>query len=1003
MVAGAASSGVGVDPDTTQTGGWIGLDENTGELVTEADCGATPLNLNNGSTTPSSGTFTLTAIWEPEHYSVLYKRGRSCGSAEDGLVDSYACSGETCSGGATTGETYSIKSYSDANITIPDVYTFNGWTGDYNNGTPHFNGNQAYADNVPGTFGDASYGVTADDGAGTISPYNIPHDLTLTAQCTPNQYVVIYEVGTCGGTEDRRDGVLQGGGSYTVNLDPRVAAGATNYTTVDVPSGYSFNGWEVILPSSSTYPGNLPNDHIVQPGDYTFPNWQINGNLTLRAHCSTNFQCPSGYTHDEDVTPTSDADCYKLVCPPCDESEQPAEECFKSFERENNCSCECKKENMVKEYADHSETNPHVIPAVEQQQHETCTKEIINSSLVIEPGWVYDPTRSPACYKEQYNIQYHIVQGSQIISDDPNDYIENGGNPSTYTVDSTDTLLLPTLPYTPDTNYSFDDSKWYFCKGENDARPVDGPGSANVVTFETEVNAIDGATWAPENPVHLCIHLHGACPITYIGCKKGLNNDCFNHPNNTVYQKDMTGLIENGWIDGVWMDYLHFIPNNVLNVEFPHIDENNISTGPGVTCDDDGDPACNVGQVNIPKSIWKYRQQIWYSPTTSGVPYSYSNTRYFSQMELGNCNAIVYTKLEGDVYTVDYDCEGGTPGPNGVPALQSVTPGSNGAATVNTASNSPVTACVKPGWTFKWDCTGTNGTVHNDINPGSSITISSDTHCTPDWTEIKYQLHYNCRNSKTSERQIAESAHRYAENYQNVPVGHSCTADSGKRFIGWKCYKNDANTHWQQTTPDYYLPSSNPDWSFVTNVSTNSGVIPSMPALPVTCYAEWEPMPYNIIYNCDGGAAGSVPPTQNHPHENPYNAGNTNIPLERNGANNCIPLSNKEFTGWSCDTTVSGTYNTSSNATSSGQVISVMPANDVTCSPIWKDRVTITYNCNCGANFGDTCNGNTPAPQSTTVIGGSVPLYVGDQAVLAVNTFENNNYKFDHWSRHQSR
>ncbi len=218
--------------------GYIGLQSGSTSVTTAAACMADPLRFEG--TTPDSGTFTFTALYEAKHYNVIYKRdATSCGTAQTGVTDSYNSSTNT--GGVEYDGSYTIKAVGsqsgDSGVTIPDGYTFSNWIG---TSTGLYNGTQQSYTNAL-TESNRTYSAAA-----TINPYKIEGDLTLTAYCTANDYYVTYscncdDTNVCSGTAPTDVDGSNNPVPHTVNSSVTLEQNGTGNC---VKQGYTFSGWD---------------------------------------------------------------------------------------------------------------------------------------------------------------------------------------------------------------------------------------------------------------------------------------------------------------------------------------------------------------------------------------------------------------------------------------------------------------------------------------------------------------------------------------------------------------------------------------------------------------------------------------------------------------------------------------------------------------------------------------------------------------------------------------
>ena len=138
---------------------------NCGEIPgTTADCNNPPLEYHSQGY--STGTYTLTAQWQPDTFDVTYVAGQNC-SGSDSDTATYAAS-------------YTVLSYSGAGMTANTGYhlpTGSTWSSDWTNGDS----------TTPGTH------TGGNISAGSMT-YYIPDDLTLTMpDCVPDDYTVTYD------------------------------------------------------------------------------------------------------------------------------------------------------------------------------------------------------------------------------------------------------------------------------------------------------------------------------------------------------------------------------------------------------------------------------------------------------------------------------------------------------------------------------------------------------------------------------------------------------------------------------------------------------------------------------------------------------------------------------------------------------------------------------------------------------------------------------------------
>ncbi|MCQ2567991.1 MAG: InlB B-repeat-containing protein [Alphaproteobacteria bacterium] len=181
------------DPDAQHQSGTIE------QSSSSESCDADPLTYQGA--TGNYGTYTLTAQWDPNNYNVTYAVGTCDGSDK------------TYSNALTYGQNYTVLGIgaSDMTVTEPTGYTFNGWT-------ESLSGN---ATRQPGY---------------EYQPWNTDGGLTLTAQCSANNYQVKYvcDNGSVTGTltpptgETSPDPVTYGDPYTFWNLDVCDAQGQTN-------------------------------------------------------------------------------------------------------------------------------------------------------------------------------------------------------------------------------------------------------------------------------------------------------------------------------------------------------------------------------------------------------------------------------------------------------------------------------------------------------------------------------------------------------------------------------------------------------------------------------------------------------------------------------------------------------------------------------------------------------------------------------------------------------
>ena len=200
---------------------------------------------------------TCEVVWTPTTFNISYVHG-TAGSRTTGFSGSV--SGTT----ATFGQDPVV--IASNGFSIPG-YTFAGWSGDYDNDT----GNETPTDYNPND---------------TLEPYLIGHDLTLTAQWTPNNYYVYYRPGAHGsyasGYTDSNNkfgaGASNGGGTYDANWSTK--SFAASHITQN--AGYTFCGWSEN--SSDTCGSNT----ILTAGAQQSAVWTRTSDLVLYAIYSVN-------------------------------------------------------------------------------------------------------------------------------------------------------------------------------------------------------------------------------------------------------------------------------------------------------------------------------------------------------------------------------------------------------------------------------------------------------------------------------------------------------------------------------------------------------------------------------------------------------------------------------------------------------------------------------------------------------------------------------------------
>ena len=213
------------------------------------------------------------AIWDEDHYDVIYNYG-DCG--KEGLsdpvyTDSYDSNTED--GGAVYGKKYNISQ--DANDVMNDNikggYTFANWVGTSDG---LYNGTQKTYTNAL-TESNRTYTQT-----GSLNPYKIEGDLTLTATCTPNKYTVIYDKGNCysatGGDYEHINGA-----TYNENYSALSGGTLASVTGIYAGTGYTFEGWSLYDPAlnedgdyNATWTGETP--------------WKRTEDLKVYAVCTPN-------------------------------------------------------------------------------------------------------------------------------------------------------------------------------------------------------------------------------------------------------------------------------------------------------------------------------------------------------------------------------------------------------------------------------------------------------------------------------------------------------------------------------------------------------------------------------------------------------------------------------------------------------------------------------------------------------------------------------------------
>ena len=845
-------------------------------------------------------------------YTITYKAG-TCGSDPGYVVRT--SDPQTVD---TQFDARSDTAMAESELTVPAVTNFHGWTE---------SSNPIVENGVLQNEWDYS------------NPITMTRNIVVYAACTPNQYAVVYDPGTCTG-KNYSDSAT-GGQSYTVKDITDLPA-----ETVSAQANKHFVGWTVCWHDATS---NVCDDTMSPSGPFNTPkdssNWTFTWNndavLTLYGKCEEDaayevlFDCLNGTTSpvDEDDdgenlykdstltvlngetlcgsgftewSCTNDTD-GQTVPVSNDVLTMPASDvtCNANYEYKVWYYCDedamAQNNNFGTGVAGYQESYTWEGPDIlENQCSSHSNQEFANKWVCdLELGQVnagytanYNYTQDMKCYAlwedKQYTITYNVVlpknQGNtwnyEIYS------TKNGintnrinwkNNPDTYVATDNINLVQPENNNTDGNGYSII-GNWYECD-ENGA-PVNTSYIKNIV----------GDLQGNMRNLNLCIIT--GWKITYYGCSNGTI------PCTGGNKTNMNNLIP----DGVGPnDYESFNVNKL--VFFP------AETGDG------------YGKFNISNSLWPTSNRTWVEVMPEGNPNGRWNTSGIDH------NLTLWTLLTNG-YIVTYNCAEGSGGP--------YTDGPHQKTNIKTKTSD---ACsYEEGWTFTWDCGGS----YNDVTPGGWLYVDSNKTCNAEWKCAngyvlengqcvkKYSLKYNCANGTqgvlsdgTEYSGTETNVPLWAENNSNPPtkVG-SCNVPSGKHFDKWTCNNN---------------------------VTVNDNNTINMKKADITCTANWLGNDYKVIYNCNDGntqigfKSGVDWSLSDGKDKVTFNSTQYTFKV---ATDTCEAQNNKTVTGWSCS--ASGTPWTGSKTWN-------IP-NDVTCNAIWSNLYSLTYDC--GEGTGDPSGGN---------------------------------------------
>ncbi len=157
---------------------------------------------------------TIYAHWTPKQFTLTYNPG--------------TCSGNGSTDTLTFNESYDIKSITQAGVSVPAGYTFQGWT-------------TSSAATSAGTWQTTTSSTPTDscnssNGCSDLGPWQRAEGLTLYAVCTGNGANILYNCGTANGATISGPSVS----SASVNIGADYALEGSNNCSAP---GYEFIGW----------------------------------------------------------------------------------------------------------------------------------------------------------------------------------------------------------------------------------------------------------------------------------------------------------------------------------------------------------------------------------------------------------------------------------------------------------------------------------------------------------------------------------------------------------------------------------------------------------------------------------------------------------------------------------------------------------------------------------------------------------------------------------------
>ena len=960
--------------DTTKNCGTIDNSENT------ASCNADPLTFESDS--HSYGTYTLTAQYVKTPYAAYYERG-TCGGEEFHKDNN----------DAYYQEDYSVLALSDANMSLPGGYAFNGWSACWYD-----------CDDDP-----TESNCLSSPSVGTLQPgpFNWANDkcLLLVGNCTAQDtYTITYKAGTCGSNPE-----------YVVRTsDPQ-----TVDTQFDARSDTAMAESELAVPAVTSFHGWTESSNPIVENGVLQNEWDDSNPITMTRNIVVYAACTpktyrveykpgttcAGYDYVDDTATGGQNYSVKDITE-VDTISEPENKHFVSWtvcwhEDASNYVCEeISPEGPFNAPKDNNSwtflwNNDAVLTLTANCEEDDSYSVQFNCNNQNETQTIiYEDDDGENLYE---NSTLSVWNGADNCGTGFTEWSCKDTNGQTVSV-TNDVLTMPASDVICDANYEY--KVWYYC--DEDAMAQNNNFGTGVAGYQ------ESYTWeGPDILENQCSsHSNQEFANKWV-CDLELGQVNAGYTANYNYTQDMKCY-------ALWEDKQYTITYNVVLGDTIYSTKNGVNSSdiiwpvgnpdiytastdvtlenptsskqrtdsnyvvmPGrwYECDDEnkapvtqiaGSFAQNPRNLNLCiEAGWPITYMACYDPNTCSdtedvtdfVCDSYNKIYYrpghaevtFPTSVSGECsNRIDLAAFDGKWYTKSGNRMFPTSttqvhsGPLTVYAkLQKKyrvsydcnTDGLYGPAPVDsTAYSEGATVRTKTGCTRDgYDYKWRCEGVSNDLVPGTgTFSITRNTKCIAQWTEKKYSLKYNCANGTQG---VLSDGTEYSGTETNVSL--------------WA--ENNSNPPTKVGSCNVPSGKHFDKWTCDNNVTVNDNNTINMKKADITCTANWLGNDYKVIYNCNDGntqigfKSGVDWSLSDGKDKVTFNSTQYTFKV---ATDTCETQNNKTVTGWSCS--ASGTPWTGSKTWN-------IP-NDVTCNAIWSNLYSLTYDC--GEGTGDPSGGN---------------------------------------------